>query len=158
MKNTFGFSRRANLPIVWTRSTCPHSHDIQCLVPCLVCPSSQLPRQRSAGENRGTMSCLPMFLRGREGGSACTTWPRRLLRLAAGAPNPARFCMWTCERGQGLVTSPHSRRQALAWGATHLGLNGVRPRSEALSVGLQRPPLGRGEGKARRGQDGILAS
>lgn len=30
------------------------------------------------------MSCLPMFLRVREGGSACTTLPRRPLRPVTG--------------------------------------------------------------------------
>lgn len=47
-------------------------------------------------------------------------------------------------RGQSLVTLPHSRRQALAWRAAHFDLNGVRPRSDALSVELKWPPSKKG--------------
>lgn len=74
-------------------------------------------------------------------------------------PNSILFVDW---RGEGKVWSFCHTREDRHWpggGATHLDLNGVRPRSEALSVGLQQPPIRRG-GRPRdgaRGHLGLLA-
>lgn len=65
---------------------------------------------------------------------------------------------WVGLRREAKIWSLCHTREGRHWPGRppHLGLNGVRPRSEALSVGLQRPPIRRVEG-AGRGQEGALA-
>lgn len=62
------------------------------------------------------MSCLPMFLRVSEGGSARTTLPQRLLRLATGdwRPKP-NSALYVDLRGEGKVWSLRHTREDRHW-------------------------------------------
>lgn len=157
MKNTFGSPRTANLPIVWTKSTCLHSHDIQCLVPCLLvqapsCRDSVLLERIEALRAVCQCSCeharVGLLALPCHGG--CYDWQLAAQTYLGPVGGLAR---------KGKVWSLRHTGGGRQWPGVHtqLDLNGVRPRSEALSVGLQRLPTRR-EGRRGKGPEGILAS